>query len=381
MLTLSSKIYNCCRSTLLKCSEFESNASLRTVFVTEELFPFRDNLPEAASKTERVDKCLEYLLRKSLSDNRPLLPLFLATLRDKYCEGDALRDRLDALAQEVSQVLRSSSSSLTFPEKTKKTGASKNVTWLHLSDLHFRESRTYDENIVLKALLKDVDERIKKDSLQPDFVVVTGDIAFSCQPSEYDLARTFFDELLTKTGLSKNRLFLVPGNHDVNRKLITAGAKAVGASLKDRNSVNTLLVTPSDRRLLFSRFEGYAAFVNSYFAGSMNFDDEQYFYVHALRLDDTTIALLGINSAWLAASDEDKAAGLVIGERQVRSALEAAEKTGADLKIALLHHPFDWLREFDQNDSAALLLDNCDFVLHGHLHQSALTQLQELRTP
>ena len=30
------------------------------------------------------------------------------------------------------------------------------ITWLHLSDLHFREYANWDENIVLKALLDDV---------------------------------------------------------------------------------------------------------------------------------------------------------------------------------------------------------------------------------
>jgi hypothetical protein len=82
---------------------------------------------------------------------------------------------------------------------------------------------------------------------------------------------------------------------------------------------------------------------------------------------------LGLNSAWLCGSDKDKADGLVIGERQARGALDQAE--GAELKIALLHHPFVWLREFDQNDSAAMLTDGCDFTLHGHLHRSAATQL------
>jgi hypothetical protein len=85
------------------------------------------------------------------------------------------------------------------------------------------------------------------------------------------------------------------------------------------------------------------------------------------------IAVLGLNTAWLCASDEDKAKGLLLGERQTRAALEKAE--AADLKIALIHHPFDWLREFDQDDSEALLEDACDFILHGHLHRASMNQL------
>ena len=247
------------------------------------------------------------------------------------------------------------------------------ITWLHVSDLHFRTSQAYDANVVLRALLRDVAERIEQEGLQPDFLAVSGDIAFSGQPAEYDLARRFFDDLLRTTELPKERLFLVPGNHDVNRSLVSRGAQGIGDSLTDRKSANAVLSNPRDRRLMFARFEGYAAFVNDYLGGHSPFDDEHYFYVRTLDLAGRRIALLGLNSAWLCASDEDKANGLLIGERQARAALEGAE--GAGLKIALLHHPFDWLREFDQDDSAAMLLDSCDFILHGHLHRAAMAQL------
>jgi len=245
------------------------------------------------------------------------------------------------------------------------------LTWLHISDLHFRASQEYNTHAVLKALLTDLKERMQDDGLCPDFIAVTGDIAFSGQPAEYALARTFFDDLLKTTGLPSERLLVVPGNHDVNRSLITPGARAIGAALADRDAVNLLLNTPDDRRLIMARFKGYAEFVNDYLR--QGWDDEHFFYVRTVEADGRRVALLGLNSAWLCASDEDKAKGLLIGERQARAALEQAE--GAALKIALMHHPFDWLREFDQNDSAAMLTDGCDFILHGHLHQTALTQL------
>ena len=85
------------------------------------------------------------------------------------------------------------------------------ITWLHLSDFHFRASEAYDSNIVLKALLRDVAERIRDDHLQPDSIIVSGDIAFASRPEEYALAKRFLDDLLKTTGLSKDCLFLIPG--------------------------------------------------------------------------------------------------------------------------------------------------------------------------
>jgi 3',5'-cyclic AMP phosphodiesterase CpdA len=251
------------------------------------------------------------------------------------------------------------------------------ITWLHLSDFHFRtdEQHVWNENIVLEALLDDVRGRMAEDGLYPDFVVVSGDLAFSGQPAEYDLAGTFFDDLLQATSLGKERLFLVPGNHDVDRRAISRGAQAVTDALDDRDAVNAVLSTPGDRQLVLARFQGYAGFVNGYLARHLPFNDEGYYYVKTVDLTGQRLALLGLNSAWVAASDQDRAQGLLLGERQTRTALREADDTGATLKLALLHHPLDWLREFDQNDSGTLLLDRCDFLLHGHLHQTATAQL------
>lgn len=250
------------------------------------------------------------------------------------------------------------------------------IVWLHLSDLHFCEGSSYDENIVLKALLQDLVAQIQEEGLQPDWIAITGDLAFSAKPAEYELAQRFLDDLLAATGVPKDRLFLVPGNHDVDRERITRGARNVAASLTDRESVNEVLATSEDLKLMLARFEGYAAFVENYFGGGLAIKDEPYSWVRKLEVDDREIAVLCLNSVWTAQGGEKDRNCLVIGERQTRAVLAQAE--GVDLTIALMHHPFDWLRDFDRDDSASLLTSRCDFILHGHMHQVGLLQT---RTP
>ena len=214
-------------------------------------------------------------------------------------------------------------------------------------------------------------ERITSDGLRPDFIAVSGDIAFSGAPEEYGLARQFFDELLEATDLPKTRLFIVPGNHDVDRSIITRGAVAIVSSLDNRQAVDEVLTVALDRRLILRKFDHYAGFVADYFEGHLLFDDERYFYVRHLDLAGQQVAVLGLNSAWLSMNGDH--GRLALGERQVRQALEAARE--ADLRIGLLHHPFDWFQEFDQNDCEPLLMQGCDFVLHGHLHRTGLLGL------
>lgn len=98
---LPSDIYRRCRDVLAKCAEFESNTLLRSVFVTEELAPFKGGVQNAASKNDRIDLCLEFLLSKQLRDGRQAFHVFLETLRDRYRQGDMLHDELDRLAQDV----------------------------------------------------------------------------------------------------------------------------------------------------------------------------------------------------------------------------------------------------------------------------------------
>jgi len=105
MTGLPSDLIHRCQDTFLKCSEFDTNASLRAVFVTDELYPSHSGLPEAASKNERVDACLDFLLSKRLSDGRPVLPLFLAALHDRYQKDDALHDKLTELIETVQSAL------------------------------------------------------------------------------------------------------------------------------------------------------------------------------------------------------------------------------------------------------------------------------------
>lgn len=91
----------------------------------------------------------------------------------------------------------------------------KGLTILHLSDFHFKPNFQYDQDIILNELLKKISE-MNKSEWQPDLILCTGDIAYSGKPGEYKSARDFLDQLLKITGLTKEKLFTVPGNHDVD---------------------------------------------------------------------------------------------------------------------------------------------------------------------
>src|SRR5512137_1027717 len=104
------------------------------------------------------------------------------------------------------------------------------ATWLHLSDWH-QSGSEFDRQVVRRALLKDIRERarISPDLEKIDFVVFSGDLAYNGKSEEYLAAKEqFFQPILDACGLNPEQLFIVPGNHDLDRKqfeLLPSGLK------------------------------------------------------------------------------------------------------------------------------------------------------------
>lgn len=260
------------------------------------------------------------------------------------------------------------------------------ITWLHLSDLHFKsgkEYETFNRYIVLKSLWSDIETQLDK-GLKPDFMVISGDIAYHGKSEQYELTiKDFFDPLLKITKLSKDNLFIVPGNHDVDwRKISTGVADEMINLLQDRDQINQFLSREQNRTYFFKKFEGYSGFVNNYFAGSLNFSDANYFYQRTLEIHESKICIFGLNSAWMCGCHKDSKnkvddqGKLLIGERQLEEALE--EGKDADLRIAVFHHPTDWLHDIDRFNVEKRLESECDIVLHGHWHKPHVKDVRSI---
>ena len=90
------------------------------------------------------------------------------------------------------------------------------IKWLHLSDIHFLFS-----NFETNFLRRDFISKLKSHSeFEPfTFVFVTGDI--TNQNGGYpDTLSKFIEDLLIALNIDKSRLFIVPGNHDMDYKLV-----------------------------------------------------------------------------------------------------------------------------------------------------------------
>lgn len=242
------------------------------------------------------------------------------------------------------------------------------IRWLHLSDTHFREDELWDRRATLNALITKVRE-LKDKGLAPHVVFVTGDIAWSGKQKEYVQATLFFHKLNEVLELDlKDRWFLVPGNHDVDRSLISQSDRFIQAGLTNERIVEEILRQPRSMRLLSARLEAYYAFTADFLGPTRALQADRPWRIDVRKFGGVSVGILQLNSAWIAEGGEADNANLLIGEAQVREALDAT--SDAFLRIALVHHPLRNLREFDAHRVESLLGSNegAAFLLRGHLH-------------
>src|SRR5690348_2970506 len=83
------------------------------------------------------------------------------------------------------------------------------LCWLHLSDLHV-QGTNWEQDVVCKALLRDLPGLLQRAQRQPQLLFVTGDVANRGDKREYDGAFRLLDELCGALGLARERdVFLV----------------------------------------------------------------------------------------------------------------------------------------------------------------------------
>jgi predicted phosphodiesterase len=260
----------------------------------------------------------------------------------------------------------------------------KTLVWLHISDIHFHPQRDWNDSISRNSLLTMLRELFASNlDLRPDFVFCTGDIAFGeikkfPMAKQYDAASDFFDQLLTVCGqnqepLGVDKLFIVPGNHDVDRTAVNNDAQvALNAmsndSHKNSQKINIRFSDLSKEYVDASKRLGpFGEFIKAKFP-KLIYDHDRNYFLHTTKFNDLNIAVVGLNSAWSCAGDEDDRNMWTAVEWQMNNA--DVELRQANLRIGLMHHPLDWLNTAERDFARRRFSTEFDFFLHGHTHSA-----------
>jgi hypothetical protein len=113
-------------------------------------------------------------------------------------------------------------------------------------------------------------------------------------------------------------------------------------SLQDQNRVDAILVGGEDLETLLKRQQSYRRFQDTYFTGQdRNSTADGLGYVSRLTIEDVRLAIVGLDSAWLAEGNVTDHGKLLIGERQVINALRLAQECDdpPHIIVGMAHHP------------------------------------------
>lgn len=255
-------------------------------------------------------------------------------------------------------------------------------TWVHLSDIHAGHgdsSHRWDQSLVLDRLRDDIRTHSDKGIPRPDAIFVSGDLAFSgnvriVSPSTTSQEYAFVDEWLAgvavSVSLKRENVFLVPGNHDVQRDVTSTdrSVRRLITGLRDGSeNLDEALDHSEDTRMLVSRFSNYLQIASRYAPYCFNLEtaQPQLFWSHLIALPNgLTINLIGLNTAILSGDNEDRGK-LRVGKAQLAP---LRGESLNELVIVMGHHPFDWL--VDGDDLHRWTSAHAHIHLCGHVHSA-----------
>lgn len=248
------------------------------------------------------------------------------------------------------------------------------LRFAHLSDIHFshyHDDGRYDLDSDLRDQVERDLVRMKERLGEFSGVLVTGDVAFSGQRDEYAKATEWLARVCEILELEPHQVWVVPGNHDVDRQIFRTTELLPMLHDRLRNSapdqlgaeLRTLLTEDQNAgELLLAPLAAYNEFAAIYQCATTPSDPV---WNYDLRLNDgSQLILWGMNSA-LTSDKHDEQGNLVLGAMQVN-----IPERDDRCYLTLCHHPPSWLRDHDQIEEA--LSARAHVQLFGHRHVPTL---------
>jgi len=248
---------------------------------------------------------------------------------------------------------------------------------LHVSDIHFKGkaagTETDPEKMYQEHILHDV--ALRTGILgKVDGILVTGDIAFAGKKHEYEAASNWLDSLAAACGCSPSNVYVVPGNHDVDRSVVAKNAAVSNAieavwskAGSDReNALRRQLEDPETSAAILRPIAAYNEFARAY---QCQVTSPRLSWENPVRIDgETVLNIRGLHSALLCGwKPNEEQNQLYLGPVQ-----SGTVPSYGTINLVLAHHPPEWMADrFELEDR---LLAGPNIALFGHEHRPSVSQ-------
>lgn len=231
--------------------------------------------------------------------------------------------------------------------------------WLQVSDLH-SICKNISTLIMKEDLLREIEILHKEEHFS--FLLITGDL--SDKNTGYEEAEKFINEIIKKINVPLNRVFIVPGNHDVNRNIPKNRAEVAKSKWEEKNL--------GDKELNFIKklIDGQSEFFLTYenvLKRKYPVDD-----LHFVERINDDIAIINLNTAWMCYDSNNESSKLHIGLKKVFECFNSSKLNNSKVKIVIGHHRIKDLKPAVGNALKSLFRSNdVDFYLSGHCHNAS----------
>lgn len=232
--------------------------------------------------------------------------------------------------------------------------------WLHLSDLHSISSgiRTV---IMRESLINELNEINEQNKF--DFVVITGDI--SVKNTGYNEAEILIKRIIEAINIPLDKVFIVPGNHDLNRSI--------------PNERQEIVKKAYEIELLDNEEENYYNNLNSaqddFFDTYENILGRKYpkDRIHFTESLDDNISIINLNTAWMCYDSENESGKLHVGLNSLFDCLSEPILKSKHIKIAIGHHRLSDFNKMVESQLKSLFKTmDIDLYLGGHCHDASV---------
>lgn len=288
----------------------------------------------------------------------------------------------------------------------------KKVSILHISDSHRGKDHTITNSSLLISLLNDREKYTKTEEpliQTPDIIIACGDIIRGSTSKDnsdqeiqqqYAEAIDFLNNLANEfLGGQKERIVLVPGNHDVDWKYSKESmeqidstqifdsnkqvkAKYLTQAINQHSNIrwswsNLSFYKVKDQRIYNKRFEAFARFYSEFYNGKRSYSHSPANQYDVFDFPEFAISIVGYNSCYN--TDHLNLVGDIHPDCIANSSLHLRKLTKKGrLLLAVWHHntkglPYD--ANYMNNSKLKNFIDaGIEIGFHGHQHITEVVQ-------
>ena len=239
---------------------------------------------------------------------------------------------------------------------------------LHISDAHIQKATKDEVSEIVKKMIEDVQKVQKEQDIKIDLVCFTGDLIQRGDKAIEDEEQLKLAEeilvspVLDELGLDKDKFIMVPGNHEVDTTKILVATER-GLSATSLEEINQNILDMND--VYLSRLDYFYKWIADYYDDVIR---ENIGYAFLREIDGKKIGVACIDSAWRSSGKGNAEKGkMYVGKKQIKDLYQHIKD--ADMKICLMHHPTDWLADYELRLIEKELI-KFDIVLCGHVHEN-----------